>query len=833
MRGAGRGLLGCWLSFGLATGAAAQASASSAPEGSHSPGASPGLTAYVNPLSGTDSGAPDFGTGGGAANTSPAAVVPFGMAQWGPDSLPSSVNQEGGYAYRDRQLRGFSLTHVSGAGCPAYQDVRFLPSTETPTQSPVLPGSADWNPALVPSFSHAQEAAQPGYYQVILNPGTSAAIASELTATTRTGFGRFTYPANASPTMLINAGSSARADSDAGVQVDADHQEVTGFAASGQFCHQQNRYRVYFAAHFDRPFGAYGTWQGQALNPGATASHDQVTLPASLPASGTEPAAATGTAQAGAYVSFDTGGESEPTVRAKVGLSYVSVAEARRNLDAENPNWDFEAVRSAAAQAWSAQLERAQVSGGSDADRSMFYTALYHALLEPHVFSDANGGYTGMDGLVHTATGYTQYADYSGWDVYRSEIPLIALLAPERASDMMQSLVADAQQSGCLPRWPLASGQTNVMVGDPADAMLAGADAFGARRFDRREALRRMVLGGTQACQTNAGGPYVERPGLAPYLKLGYVPAEENTQRGNLATALNPAAVWGSAATTLEYATDDFAIAQFAARLGEGAAARTFLRRSRTWRHLFHPATGHIQQRSASGRFRPDRPASGLGFVEGSGAQYSWAVPHDPAGLFAAIGPHRARRRLDDFLALLNAGPRSVHAFLGNEPTLETPWEYDWLSAPYRTQQLVRSALLALYNPSPSGYPGNDDLGAMSSWYLFGALGMYPEAPGTDVLALGSPLFPHVVLHLAGGELVIDAPGASRAAPFVHALTLNGRCVDQPWLRYAWLAGGGHLVYAVASHPDRRWGANPQARPPSGRFVNDAAPLPCGGPGGR
>jgi len=825
-----RGLLAGWLSLALATGGAGPALASPAGPASTRDTPGPGPTAYVNPFSGTDGGAPDFGTGGGAANTSPAAVVPFGMAQWGPDSLPSSTNQGGGYAYRDHLLRGFSLTHISGAGCAVYQDVRFLPATATPSQVPVRPGSADWDPALVPSFSHAQETAQPGYYGVVLSPGASTAITSELTATTRTGFGRFTYPAPSTPTMLINAGSSARPDSAAGVQIDPAAREVTGSAASGQFCHQQNRYRVYFAARFDRPFSAYGTWQGQALNPGATSSQDQVTLPPPAPASAIAPPGPTPTAQAGAYVSFDTGGEPQPTVQAKVGLSYVSVAEARRNLDAEDPGWDFQDVRSAAASAWNALLQRAAVSGGSQADTDMFYTALYHALLEPHVFSDASGSYAGMDGQVHGAPGYIQYADYSGWDIYRTEVPLLSLLAPERAGDMMQSLVADAQESGCLPRWPVANGQTNVMVGDSADPILAGADAFGARRFDRGEALMRMVLGATKECQSTTGGPYVERPGLSAYLRRGYVPAEENTQRGNQATATNPAAVWGSAATTLEYATDDFAIAQLAARLGDRAAARAFLARSHNWRHLFHATTGHIQQRSASGRFRPDRPASGQGFVEGSGAQYSWAVPHDLAGLFAAMGRHRARRRLDQFLSVLNAGPRSQHAFLGNEPTLEAPWEYDWLGAPYQTQLQVRRALLALYNPSPTGYPGNDDLGTMSSWYLFAALGLYPEIPGTDVLALGSPLFPHAVLHLARGDLTIDAPRASRQTPFVHGLTLNGRCVDQPWLRYAWLAGGGHLAFALATTPDRRWGTGPGTSPPSGRFVNDSAPRPCGRP---
>jgi predicted alpha-1,2-mannosidase len=364
-----------------------------------------------------------------------------------------------------------------------------------------------------------------------------------------------------------------------------------------------------------------------------------------------------------------------------------------------------------------------------------------------------------------------------------------------------------------------------VQVGDPADAIVAGADAFGATGFDRAAALRDMVDGATRTCQSTANGTYVERQGLDDYLKLGYVPAEDDLRRSN-AVGSNASLVWGAAATTLEYATDDFAIAALAARLGDAATAQSFLARSQTWRNLFDPATRYIESRSATGAFLGHQPGSNAGFVEGSGTQYSWDVPHDLADLFAAMGgPTPVSQRLDVFLRRLNAGPRSDHAFLGNEPTLEVPWEYDWLGQPYKTQRAVRRALLALYRPDPGGYPGNDDLGEMSSWYVFAALGMYPEVPGTDLLALGSPLFRRAVVRLPGGDLVIDAPRAGWARPYVQRLTLNGTCLDQSWLRYSWLAAGGHLAYALSSVPDPGWASAPSSVPPSLPLAGAAGPV--------
>jgi predicted alpha-1,2-mannosidase len=361
-----------------------------------------------------------------------------------------------------------------------------------------------------------------------------------------------------------------------------------------------------------------------------------------------------------------------------------------------------------------------------------------------------------------------------------------------------------------------------TMVGDSADPMIAAAAAFGADHFDRAAALAVMVRGATEPCQSQ-NGEYVERQGLAGYLEHGYVPFDEDTNVRNANSIYgSPTAVWGSAATTLEYAVDDFAIAQFAAREGGGGSGSDatydqFIARAADWRNLFDPASGLIEPRFASGAFPdPYDPLEGGGFVEGNAAQYSWMVPQDPAGLIHRMGgPTKAAARLDSFLRVLNAGAGGTHtdhALLGDEPTLETPWLYDWLRRPWKTQAAVRRGL-HLYSPSPAGYPGNDDLGTLSAWYVFGALGLYPAQPGTGTLALATPLFERAEVKLAHGrKLTINAPGSQ---PYVAALKLDGQVHNRPWVSFCELSAGATFAFRTSAHPTR-WAQNGQLPPSYG-----------------
>lgn len=766
------------------------------------------LADRVNPFAGTRPGPRTFGGG----HNFPGATVPFGMVQWGPDTTPSD-RHSGGYDYRDRHVTGFSLTHLNGAGCSLYGDFPFLPTTEPLDASPAPAGSAGLAGRFEPGFSHRSERASPGRYSVRLNPVRGGAIGVDLTATTRTGMARFAFPRSPHASVLIDAGGSAKANDLAQVQIDPVNREISGLASSGYFCAQRPRYRVYFAAVFDRPFDAYGTWTRQALSRGATAASDS-----------REPSnVASDTAQAGAYASFDT--RRNRTVTARVGVSFVSVAGARANLAAENPGGGFRDVAAAAERRWNRALGSIRVSGGDGGDVDTFYTALYHALMAPRTFNDVGGDYIGMDGSIRNSGRRTQYADFSGWDVYRTQIPLLAMLMPRRTADIVASMLAGAAQSGCLPRWSYANGQSMTMVGDPADPIIASAFAFGARGFDRAAALAAMVKGASEDCRT-ADGSYVQRQGLDEYEALGYVPFDIDVKRRNANSLFgDPDAVWASAATTLEYAVADFAIAQFAARaLGDGAAYRSFISRSGNWRNLLNPRGRQIEPRFADGTFPPGYDnLRGAGFAEGNSVQYTWMVPHDPAGLFAAIGGRAtAANRLDRFLRKLNGGAGATHAdhaLLGNQPNLNVPWLYNWARQPFKTQAAVRRALRELYGTAPAGYPGNDDLGTLSSWYVLGALGLYPEVPGVGVLAIGSPLFQRATVRLAGGRKLRIVASAGRTplrrAPYIQRMRFNGHPYGRPWTTYCALARGATLTYRLGARPNRAWGDSAAALPPS------------------
>jgi len=768
------------------------------------------LAGRVDPFAGTRPGPGTFGGG----HNFPGATLPFGMVQLSPDTTPAAPHS-GGYDHRDNHVSGFSLTHLSGAGCALYGDFPLLPTTEPIDSSPAAPGGG-LDGRFQPGFSHSEEAAWPGFYEVRLNPVHGGDVDVALTATTRTGFARFEFPAGPEGSVLVDAGGSAQPDDLAAVAVDPRRREISGSASSGGFCGQRPRYRVYFAAVFDRRFEASGTWSGDALERGGRAAEDRQE-PADNPPT---------TARAGAFASFDT--RRDRTVAVRVGISFVSVEGARANLAAESEGAGFGAIGRAARKRWNQALGRIRVSGRPQRRLGTFYTALYHAFLAPRTFSDVGGAYAGMDGQVHDAGGRVQYADFSGWDTYRTQVQLLSLLVPRRAGEMMSSLLADAEQSGCLPRWPYANGQSMTMVGDSADPILASAAAFGAR-FDRRAALAAMVRGASEPCRS-ANGEYLQRQGLDPYLRLGYVPFDLDTNERNANSIYgDPDAVWGSAATSLEYAVDDFAIAQLAARaLGDRATYRDFIARSANWRRLYNPASGMIEPRFADGRF----PAGydnlgGGGFVEGNSAQYTWMVPQDPAGLIARMGGRaRAAARLDRFLRELNGGPGGTHtdhALLGNEPTLQTPWLYDWMGRPHRTQAAVRRALLELYDASPAGYPGNDDLGTLSAWYVFGALGLYPEVPGVGVLALGSPLFARTEIRLPHRRRALVLGRGH--GPYVQSLRLDGRAHTKPWTTYCALARGATLAFALGPRPNRRWGAAAAAAPPS---YGPGSPMPKG-----
>jgi predicted alpha-1,2-mannosidase len=744
------------------------------------------LAQYVNPFVGTgNSPLPDYLGGNASGNTFPGATLPFGMVQFSPDTERGfGPDDRGSYAYHDTAIRGFSLTHLSGPGCPVLGDVPIMPFSGFVTKSPATePG------AYVAKFSHERESAAPGFYEVALDSG----IKVSLTATTRTGFGVFAFPPGRPATLVVNAGRNSTGVQEAEWRPDGDR-GMSGSVSSGGFCGTRNRYVLYFAAEFDRPFSSFGVWEGNRVTPGAS------------PVKGK---------QAGGYVTF----EASPAnvVRMKVGVSYVSVENARLNLRAENAGWDFDAVRARARARWNDALGRIEVGGGTLGERQVFYTALYHTLLHPTVFGDANGDYLGFDDKVHRSPRHTQYTNFSGWDIYRSQIPLVAWLFPEEASDMMQSLTNAAGQGGGLPIWPVANDESGAMFGDPATVSISSAYAFGARRFDTRAALAAMIKNATDP--ETKSRTYPARPGLADYVKYGYIPMEQKGLRGSPSVAL-------------EYETADFALAQFARAHGDVKTHREMMRRAQFWTRLFDPENKYIRGRWRDGSWLPGfdfkamlykpelpwRPESHKSYVEGNAVQYTWMIPHNMRALFDRIGGNEAVvRRLDDFFKEFNAGPDRPYFFIGNEPVFPVPWAYNYAEQPWKTQHITRRVLTELFANSPGGLPGNDDLGATSSWVVFAAIGMYPVTPGVGGFSLNSPLFSEIRIRMGrGGKMLnIVGEGASARAPYVQELLLNGKPHNSTWLPFERISVGATLRFKLGNAANTKWATSPDAAPPS------------------
>jgi predicted alpha-1,2-mannosidase len=755
-------------------------------------------TALVHPLDGTGTGPVSPGTVG----EFPGADTPFGMMQWSPDTAPDAVQSGGGYADTDSNVNGFSLTHLSGSGCQAYQDVPILPTT----------GSLGSDPTTtIDTFSHRQEQASPGRYQVELGP---APIGVSLAVTTRTGIASFDFPSGRSSNVLFKVGDSSNPASAASTRV-VGRDEVEGQVTSGQFCGTGTNYTLHFVALFERPFAAAGSWSAGVVRPGTTSC--------------TGPSC-------GAYVTFDT--TSQHQVLMKVGVSFVSTADAAQNLKAEDPGWSLDAIATAAAGQWNDLLGRIAVGGGTPAQQHTFYTALYHSMLFPNVVSDVDGDYIGFDGKVHTDHGRQEYANFSEWDIYRSEIQLESLLAPHIVGDMVQSLVDDAQQGGWLPKWAIVGGDESQMNGDSADPIIADAYAMGARNFDLPAALRAMEKGATQ---TESGHGYeIERQYLDEYLTQHYVDA------GSLDLTSIDYSIGGSA--TLEYAIDDFAIAQMASAAHDQSEATAILRRAANWEYLFNPSTGYIQARGDDGSFPPGQafeasqlePGGQTGFEEGNAVQYTWSVPQDLAGLASLMGGDApATAKLDAFLTQLNATRDMPYDWSGNEPSEWAPWEFDYFGAPEETQGAVRAIADTEYADAPVDEPGNDDLGALSSWYVWAAIGLFPMTPGSADLALASPLFPSVTISLQDGRRLVErAPGAAASRPYIRALDVadierpapaaagcaaqetkaasgSSRGWELPWLPASALQSGGTLAFTLAASPSSSWGAAPSDSPPS------------------
>ncbi|GAA5166236.1 GH92 family glycosyl hydrolase [Amycolatopsis dongchuanensis] len=723
----------------------------------------------------------------GDGTTFPGATTPFGMVQLSPDT---QLKKYASYDYAQDTILGFSHTHLSGVGCQTMGTFRFMPTTGAVTTSDPAQYGA--------KFSHANETRQPGYYGVKLDNG----ITAELTATQRTGQHRYTYPTGAAENVLIEVGEANGYTYAGDVHVVGDD-TVEGWVEGGNFCWetQKERYKIFFSAHFDRKFTGFGTWTDSTLTAGKR--------DASL-----------GSQRTGAWLSFDPTRNGQ--VGVSVGVSYTSIDGARLNRTAEQPK-SFDRARNAAHDTWLDELNRMRVAGGTTADQRTYYSALYRSLLHPSVGSDVDGSYRGFDDRVHRSRD-TYYQMFSLWDTYRSQNQLVALLHPDKAADMTKSVLKIYSDGGWLPRWALANGETNVMSGDPVTPWVV--DNYRRGLLDDRTARQLFDALWRNATEVPADQSIFRgRDGNPSYVQNGWIGYQDvpGYTFGDTRQA-------GSA--TLEYALGDCALATMAQGLGYADKAKTLRGRCDDFANLWdrsvtsHGFTGFPRARAADGTFVGDAdPAQSVGFHEGTPWQYQWLAQQDPATLFGLMGgAGQAEQRLDTFfdMPLLLTDPAKaaseswVHGAYdyhnnfafnpNNEPDLHAPWMYAWTGAPWKTSAVLRAAR-TLFTDTPYGMPGNDDLGTISSWLVFGMTGIFEAQPGSGTYLLSTPMFEKVEIRPAGGRRIeIEAPGAGASKfQYTKDVQIGHHDYDRSWISHADLLRAGKIRFELSGTPTN-WG---------------------------
>ncbi len=731
-------------------------------------GVSHDWASYVNPFAGTD----------GHGHTYPGASLPFGMVQLSPDTRLSGWDGCSGYHWSDSLIYGFSHTHLSGTGVSDYGDILFMPIVGSVRLNNGAGGDA--GSGYGTTFDKETERAAPGWYAVRLDSG----IDVDLTVTERAGMHRYRFPPGEPARVIVDL---AHRDLvlDAGLQITSPTR-IEGWRRSSAWARDQI---IYFSARFSRPFEGGTVTDGDSL--GGVVHEIE------------------GKNVKGMLFFGSEGGD----LLIKVGISAMDIEGARRNLDSEIPDWNFDAVRHAARQRWNESLGRLEVSGGTEPQRIIFYTALYHSLLTPNVFSDVDGRYRGMDGAVHTAQGRRQYTVFSLWDTFRATHPLLTLLEPERTGEFVATFQAQYEQGGRLPVWELAGNETDCMIGYHSVSVIADAWRKGIGGFDAERALDAMIASATR-----------DHFGLAMYRRQGFIGAEDEPE---------------SVSKTLEYAYDDWCIAQMAEGLGRDDVAREFSRRAQSWRHLLDPATRFMRPRVNQRWLEPFDPRRvDLHYTEANAWQYSFFVPHDVPGLIEAMGGEEFfMARLDSLFEAESQTTGREQADItgligqyahGNEPSHHMAWLYHYAGRPDRSAPRVRQILDTLYGPGADGLCGNEDCGQMSSWYVLSAMGLYPVCPGSNEYVIGAPLFTSVTLHLPGDRrFLIRARAAENggnlgAAMYVRSARLNGDDLNRTFIRHDEIVCGKELELRLTSNPDSRWGRRADERPGRGPEAGQA-----------
>ncbi len=758
------------------------------------------VTQWVDPFIGT----------GGDGHTFPGAVVPFGMVQLSPDTAavnrgvdPQSeiYKHSAGYHYDDKTIIGFSHTHFSGTGHSDLGDLLIMPMTG---QAKTEPGSETAPDSGYRSrFSHNSETASPGYYSVELN---DYKIKAELTATARTGMHRYTFKESEQAHVIIDLTASIYNFKNKVIWSDVrviDNQTLLAYRSTNGWAKQRE---MYFAIKFSRPFSSI-----ELINQ----DNSRYRCNGCLTKKGSKPSTIVNSAiqyTAGKAVKVLThfkDANTEPLM-IKVGLSAVSRKNALENLTKENPHWDFDKVKNQAKKQWQKQLSVIQAKGEKSQKRQL-YTALYHALQAPSIYQDVNGQYRGVDGEIHQAKDFENYTLFSLWDTYRALHPLLTYIAPDKVSNMIQSMLAHYQQSydDMLPIWSFQGHETWTMIGYHAVSVIADAYLKGIRGFDSKLALKAML--------DTANSPKYDA--ISEYVKHGYVPMDKLSE---------------SVSITLEYAYDDFTIARMAEAMGEKNIANTFYKRALSYRNLFDSSVGFMRGKNSQGLWNPNFDAEDaklMGpFTEGNSFQYTFYVPHDVHKLIALIGGDKAFEERLDLLFNKELSHEKIkeHEDIsgligqyahGNEPSHHIAYLYSYAGKPWRTQERIRQIMDTLSSDQPDGISGNDDLGQMSAWYVFSAMGFYPVAPGDLTYAIGAPQLPKISLKLANGKIfTVKANKLSKKNKFIESVRLNGKSLKRSYITHNDIINGGILEFVMSQKPNKRWGVDEKNRPPSMSF---------------
>jgi len=720
-------------------------------------------------------------------HTFPGATVPFGAVQLSPDTDTLSYEVDGkynknvykycaGYQYADKTIVGFSHTHFSGTGHSDLGDLLIMPTV----------GKLQLNPGTVndpvsgyrSGYTHANEVAEADYYKVKLDKYN---IIAELTTTTRVGVHQYTFPKSDSAHIILDlmAGIYNYPDKNvwAFVRIENDTL-VTGYRQTNGWARTRT---VYFAMVFSRPIREYGFQNNtkKEVYRGFWGKFDQ---------SKNFPEMA-GT-QIRAYFNFKT--EEGEKVKVKVALSPVSTANALENLRAEAPDWDFEQIKNAGQTAWEKELHKVEIQGDV-ALKQNFYTSMYHAFINPTVYMDVNGEYKGLDQNIHKADGFTNYTTFSLWDTHRALHPLFNILQPRHNADMISSMLAHYDQSAhhMLPVWSNSANENWCMIGYHAVSVIADAVVKGNAPFDANRAL--------DACIATA--THQSYGGLGEYMQVGYVPEDKSN---------------ASVSKTLEYAYDDWCIAQMAKKLNRMDVYETYMKRAQSFRNVYDASVGFMRPRMSDGNFKKNFDVLNTdeaGFVEGNSWNYSLYVPHDPIALIKIMGGEKRFVAHLDSLFTMQLPDKYFEAteditrdgiignyVHGNEPSHHIAYLYNWTEQYWKTQERVRMILKKMYLPTPAGLSGNDDCGQMSAWYIFSTLGFYPVAPGSDRYDLGSPAVNDAIINMDNGKVLhIEVKGQGDKNVYVKKVLLNGVLIDRRYITHDEIMNGGTLTYYMSS----------------------------------